>query len=93
MGCSVEAHESRIGLSVAVLIKILTRNARKAAAKIKGLRVTSFSALLAVSCLLAMLLIGCVEPNPGPVTPTENPEKTPEHHSESPSTMHSGVPV
>ena len=46
---------SRVGLSVAVFIykkkkKILTRNAPKAEAKIKGLFVTSFSDLLAVSC-------------------------------------------
>ena len=95
MGCSVEAHRSRIGLFVAVLMKILTRNARKAAAKVRGLRVTSFSALLAVSCLLAMLLIGCVEPNPGPLTPTKNTDEPREHHSDSSSSMHkeaSGLP-
>ena len=42
MGCSVEAHRSQIGLFAAVLMKMLTRNARKAAAKVRGLRVTSF---------------------------------------------------
>ena len=95
MGCSVEAHRSRIGLFVAVLMKILTRKARKAAAKVRGLRVTSFSALLAVSCLLAMLLIGCVEPNPGPLTPTKHTDEPREHHSDSSSSMHkepSGLP-
>ena len=95
MGCSVEAHRSRIGLFVAVLMKILTRNARKAAVKVRGLRVTSFSALLAVSCLLAMLLIGCVEPNPGPLTPTKHTDEPREHHSDSPSSVHkeaSGLP-
>ena len=88
MGCSVEAHRSRIGLFVAVLMKILTRNARKAAAKVRGLRVTSFSALLAVSCLLAMLLIGCVEPNPGPLTPTKHTDEPREHHSDTSFSMH-----
>ena len=95
MGCSVEPHRSRIGLFVAVLMKILTRNARKAAAKVRGLRVTSFSALLAVSCLLAMLLIGCVEPNPGPLTPTKHTDEPREHHSDSSSSMQkeaSGLP-
>ena len=95
MGCSVEAHRSRIGLFVAVLMKILTRNARKAAAKVRGLRVTSFSALLAVSCLLAMVLIGCVEPNPGPLTPPKHTDEPREHHSDSSSSMHkeaSGLP-
>ena len=68
-------------------------NARKAAAKMKGLRVTSFSALLAVSCLLALLLTGYVEPNLGPVKSTENPDKTMKHHSDSPSAMHSEISV
>ena len=63
---SVEAHRSSIVLFVAVLRKILTRNAWKATAMTKGLRETSFWALLAVSCSLVMLLIGCVEPTSGP---------------------------
>ena len=93
MGCSVKAHRSHVRLFVAVLMKILTRNAGKAAAKIKGPRVMSFSASLAVSCLLAMLLIRCVKPNPVPVTPTENIDKTTERHSDSPFAMHSEVAV
>ena len=54
-----------------------------------------FSALLAVSCLLAMLLIGCVEPNPGPLTPTKHTGEPREHHSDTSSSMHkeaSGLP-
>ena len=38
--------------------------------------------LLAVSCLLAMVLIGCVEPNPGPLTPTKHTDEPREHHSD-----------
>ena len=60
-----------------------------------GLRVTRFSALLAVSCLLAMLLIGCVEPNRGPLTPNKHTDEPREHHSDSSSSMHkesSGLP-
>lgn len=68
MACSVEAYRSAIGLFVAVLMKILSRYARKAATKIHGFRVNGFCALLAVSCLLSILLIGCVEPQPGPLT-------------------------
>ena len=54
-----------------------------------------FSALLAVSCLLAMLLIGCVEPNPGPLTPTKHTDEPRGHHSDSSSSMQkeaSGLP-
>ena len=94
MGCSVDADRSRIGLFVAVLMKSLTRNTQKAAGKVRGLRVTSFSALLAVSCLLAMLLIGYVEPNPG-LTPTKHTDEPREHDSDSSSSMQkeaSGLP-
>lgn len=55
-----------------VLIKILIRNANRAASRITGLRVKSLAAVLAVSCLLALLMIGCVELNPGPLTSTEH---------------------
>ena len=81
MGCSLEGYRSTIGLFVGVLIKLLTRNAKKAAAKVRGLRVTSFSARLAVSCLLSLLLIGCVEANPGPSTPPNNTDRNAEQHS------------
>ena len=74
-------------------MKIRTKNARKATTMTKALRVTSFSDLPAVFCWLARLLSACVEPNPRPVTPTENPDKTPEHHSDSPSAVHSEVSV
>ena len=66
MGCSLETYRSKVGLFVSTLHKILTRYARTAATRVRGLRIHSFSALLSVSSLLLMLLIGCVEPNPGP---------------------------
>ena len=42
-----------------------------------------------------MLLIGHVEPNPGPLTPTKHTDEPREHHSDSSSSMHkeaSGLP-
>lgn len=69
MGCSVEHYRARIGLFVNTLQKILTRKAKFASAKIRGLRVDKLSGKLAVACLFLMLVMGCVERNPGPPSP------------------------
>ena len=42
-----------------------------------------------------MLMIGCVEPNPWPLTPTKHTDEPREHHSDSSSSIHkesSGLP-
>ena len=66
MGCSLQLYRMSIGVFVWTLIKILSKKALKASNRVKGLRVHSFSAKLAISTLLLMLLMAGVEPNPGP---------------------------
>lgn len=77
MGCSIETFRSSVGLFVSTLHKILTRKSRIAAARVRGFRVNNLSSRVAVSCLLLMLLIGGVEPNPGP------PPHPPTRHRQS----------
>ena len=51
-----------------VLIQILHRKAKIAASQIRGLRIHTMAAKLAVSTLLWLLVMGGVELNPGPAT-------------------------
>eukprot|EP00745_Piridium_sociabile_P006242 TRINITY_DN14019_c0_g1_i7.p2 TRINITY_DN14019_c0_g1~~TRINITY_DN14019_c0_g1_i7.p2 ORF type:complete len:522 (-),score=104.05 TRINITY_DN14019_c0_g1_i7:3624-5189(-) len=48
------------------MVKILTRKATIAALRVRGYKVQGLSAMLTVYTLLLCLLIGGVEPNPGP---------------------------
>ncbi|KAK7469861.1 hypothetical protein BaRGS_00036139 [Batillaria attramentaria] len=64
--CGADLNRARVGLFMGVLLKILSRKARIAAQRIRGLRVGGLAAKMAVSTLLALLVIGCVELNPGP---------------------------
>ena len=59
-----------VGLFTATLVNILSRKAKTAANKIRGLRAHGFAAKLAVTTLLAFLMMSGIEPNPGPTTPT-----------------------
>ena len=49
-----------------VLQNVLTRKARIAAGRVRGLRVNSYAASIAMATLLVLLMIGGVEPHPGP---------------------------
>lgn len=66
MCCGIEQYRCAVGRFAFVLVKILTRKALIAAKRIRGFRAHGFAAKLAVATLLAMLLIGGVESNPGP---------------------------
>lgn len=66
MGCCVETFRAAIGCFAGVLVKILARYAAIAARRVRGYRSQGMCAMMAVTTLLVFLLIGGVEPNPGP---------------------------
>lgn len=66
MPCDNCQFRAVVGLFTNVLMKILTRKARIAARRVRGVRVDGVAAKLAVTTLLVMLFIGGVESNPGP---------------------------
>ena len=66
MSCTLECYRTLIGAFCSVLQKILTRKARIAAGRVRGLRVNSYAASIAMATLLVLLMIGGVEPHPGP---------------------------
>ena len=66
MSCTLECYRTLIGHSVSFCKKILTRKARIAAGRVRGLRVNSYAASIAMATLLVLLMIGGVEPHPGP---------------------------
>lgn len=70
-----------VGLFTGILQKILSRKARIAAKRIKGLRVHSLSAKLAVTTLLLMLLMAGIEPNPGPLSSSDEKGEAPRHQN------------
>jgi len=71
MGCSIDVYRGRIYLFVSVLHKILTRNTKIAASRVRGFKLTSkLSCLLVASWLMTLLVIGNVERNPGPASPS-----------------------
>ena len=72
MTCSVDAYRVVVGQFHAILCKILTRKALIAAKRIRGLRVRGVADFFSVTTLLAMLVIGGVELNPGPGSLTDN---------------------
>ena len=72
MECSIDMYRLAIGLFVFTLIKLLGARSKKAATDCYNMRKNKFQALLAVLCFLNLLLIGCVESNPGPDTPVNN---------------------
>ena len=61
MTCSNQAYRVAIGTFHGILQKILSRKALIAARRVKGA-----AAVIAVTTLLAMLLIGGIEPHSGP---------------------------
>ena len=66
MTCTLECYRILIDAFCSVLQNILTRNARIAAGRIKGNCVNSDAAITAMATLLVLLMIGGVEPHPGP---------------------------
>ena len=66
MSCTLECYRTLIGAFCSVLQNILTRKARIAAGRVRGLRVNSYAASIAMATLLVLLMIGGVEPHPGP---------------------------
>lgn len=70
MPATAEGLRVSVGLFTATLVNILSRKAKTAANKIRGLRAHGFAAKLAVTTLLAFLMMSGIEPNPGPTTPT-----------------------
>lgn len=66
MGCSLQVYRCVVGLFVNTLLKILNKKAKVAASRVRGLHIRNYCSTFAVACLLLMLLIGGVEPNPGP---------------------------
>ena len=66
MTSTLECYRTLIGAFCSVLQNILTRNVRIAAGKVRGLRVNSYAASIAMATLLVLLIIGGVEPHPGP---------------------------
>ena len=66
MICTCECYRNAIGVFCSVLQNILTRNARIAAGRVRGLRVNSYAASIAMATLYVLLMIGCVKPRPGP---------------------------
>ena len=55
-----------MGAFCSVLQNILTRKARITAGRVRGLRVNSYAASIAMATLLVLLMIGGAEPHPGP---------------------------
>ena len=72
MPATAEGLRVSVGLFTATLVNILSRKAETAANRIRGLRAPSFAAKLAVTTLLAFLMMYGIEPNPGPTTPTSS---------------------
>ena len=70
MPATAEGLRVSVGLFAATLVRILSRKARVAANRVRGLRLPGFAAKLAVTTLLAFLLMSGIESNPGPTTPT-----------------------
>lgn len=66
MGCCVDTYRAAVGRFAGVLMKILSRYAAIAGRRVRGYRSQGMCAMLAVTTLLVFLLIGGVEPNPGP---------------------------
>ena len=66
MSCTLECYRTLIGAFCSVLQNILTRKARIAAGRVRGLRVNSYAASIAMATLLVLLMIGGAEPHPGP---------------------------
>ena len=66
MSCTLECYRTLTGAFCSVLLKILTRKARIAAGRVRGLRVNSYAESIAMATLLVLLMIGGVEPHPGP---------------------------
>ena len=66
MSCTLECYRTLIAAFSSVLQKLLTRKARIAAGRVRGLRVNSYAASIAMATLLVLLVIGGVESHPGP---------------------------
>ena len=66
MTSTLECYRTLIGAFCSVLQNILTRNVRTAAGRVRGLRVNSYAASIAMATLLVLLMIGGAEPHPGP---------------------------
>ena len=62
----MECYRTLIGAFCSVLQKLLTKKARTAAGRVRGLRV-KYAASIAMATLLVLLVIGGVEPHPGPI--------------------------
>jgi regulator of replication initiation timing len=64
----VALYRARIGAFASILqFRILVRKAKIARERIRGMKMRGAAATLTVATLLMMLLIGGIEPNPGPV--------------------------
>ena len=66
MSCTLECYRTLTGAFSSVLQKLLTRKARIAAGRVRGLRVNSYAVSIAMATLLVLLVIGGVEPHLGP---------------------------
>ena len=58
MTCTLECYRTLIGAFCSILKKILTRKNRRAAGRVRGLRVNSYAASIAMATLLVLLMIG-----------------------------------